>query len=53
MCIICIEWEKGKMTNNEAKRALHEMVTDDVEKNKHLQDVWYKIEENELNEGSD
>jgi hypothetical protein len=26
MCIICVDFEKGRMTSNEARRALGEMV---------------------------
>ena len=26
MCIVCVEWEKGKLTNQEALRALGEMI---------------------------
>jgi len=50
MCVVCTEWEKGKLTNNEAKRGLFELASNATEKEmKHYQDVWYDIEEDDLN----
>jgi hypothetical protein len=34
MCIICLDWQKGKMTDDEALRALSEMVNIDPESKK-------------------
>lgn len=41
MCIICIEWEKGKMTSKEAFKAIGETMNPKTQK--HLEDLSEKI----------
>lgn len=41
MCIICLEWEKEKLTSKEAFRAIGEMMTPDTQK--HLEELSEKI----------
>lgn len=49
MCIVCIDWEKGKMNNDEALRALGEMIeTDDASKKGHYLEVVDKILDKEM-----
>lgn len=45
MCIICIEWQAGRMTSFEAGRALTESViaTSSEEELEHLQEVLEKL----------
>lgn len=46
MCIVCVEWEKGKLTNQEALSALGEMIVcaeGSEEKVAHYFDVSDKI----------
>ena len=44
-CMICIEWDKDKITRTEAQRNLGEMVmsTDNEEEVSHYYDIWHKI----------
>ena len=45
MCIICLDFEKGRMTSKEARRALSEMVTKlDA---KHVRDLERSLSEAE------
>lgn len=41
MCIICMEWEKGKMTSREAFRAIGETMSSKTRK--HLEELSEKI----------
>lgn len=41
MCIICAEWEKGKMTSKEAFRAIGETMSTSTQK--HLEELSEKI----------
>jgi len=41
MCLVCIEYAKGKMTPNEALHALNEML--ESEEEEHLQEVAKKL----------
>lgn len=54
MCLICVEWQKGRMTSKEMLRAIEEQVItlnpDNKEEEKqltHLQDLMNDIFENE------
>jgi hypothetical protein len=42
MCIICVEYEKNKLTITEAYRALHEMRKDLSEE--HVQEIMIKLD---------
>lgn len=42
MCIICVEYEKDKLTITEAYRALHEMRKDLSEE--HVQEIMIKLD---------
>jgi len=44
MCIICVEWQRGKLTLQEAKRNLSEMVDLDPE---HVQEVLSLLDSEE------
>lgn len=51
MCIVCLEWEKGKLTSTEALRNLGEMIesTDkEEEKRAHYFEVVEKILDKEV-----
>jgi len=50
MCIVCTEWEKGKLTNKEALRALGEMGNEDPS---HIIEVASKIMDKEVPAGTD
>ena len=52
MCIICVDWIKGKMTNDEARRAANEMLeySENAEKMNHASEVIEMIEETEEDE---
>lgn len=50
MCLICLEWEKGKLTHKEAKRNLFEMAQTDGRDQTHLEEAWAKIRAKELEE---
>lgn len=41
MCIICLEWEKQKLTNKEAFKAIGEMIN--PQNQKHLEELSEKI----------
>lgn len=45
MCLICIEWEKEKLTNHEALRAVGEisMFSKDEKQKEHLEELTDKI----------
>jgi hypothetical protein len=43
MCIICKDWEKGKMTNREALRAIGEVGMSDPSQVAHLLELSDKI----------
>lgn len=49
MCLICVEWLKGNLTNEEAKRALGEMVrsADSAEEQDHYADLAEEIDQEE------
>lgn len=49
MCVVCTDWLKGKMTNDEALRALGELIgsTEDFQKEDHYHQVAEKIEKQE------
>lgn len=46
MCIICIEWEKQKLTSKEAFRAIGEIMNS--QNQKHLEDLSEKILQKEV-----
>lgn len=46
MCIICIEWEKQRLTSKEAFRAIGEMMTPQTQK--HLEELSEKILQKEV-----
>lgn len=49
MCIVCLEWEKGKLTNKEALRNLGELINTDGDLgNEHYFGVIDKIMDEEL-----
>jgi hypothetical protein len=49
MCIVCTEWEKGKLTSKEALRNLGEMIGTGTEKEKeHFFKVSEKILDKEV-----
>jgi hypothetical protein len=50
MCIICIEWEKERMTSREAMRAMGESITSktDPETLEHLQELSDRILKKEI-----
>lgn len=52
MCCVCVDWERGKMTNREALRALGEMIDTNgtYEEQEHYIDMTEKIEEEEYGE---
>lgn len=43
MCIVCVEYAKGKMTIREALRAFQEMVPKDKEEEKHFETASDKM----------
>ena len=56
MCIICAEWQKGKLTNDEALRAVGEMIqspADAIHLNELAQDIKEKIEDEYNMKGTD
>lgn len=50
MCIVCILINKDKLTNKEAKKALFELIIDDTIDKEHIQKLFEKIEQEELEE---
>lgn len=53
MCVICIDWEKGKMTNKEALSALNEIIESDkttADEFDHYLDLEDRILDKEDNE---
>ncbi len=50
MCILCVEWEKNKMTSQEVYKAIGEMINTSKDKAQaaHLQELSDKIMEKEL-----
>lgn len=56
MCLVCSEWELGKLTNKEALRNLGELIRaedrDNGEDNGHYYQVVDKIMDDELGESS-
>jgi hypothetical protein len=50
-CIVCRDWELGKLTNEEAKRNLNEIADSNSEltdeEAKHYWELWEKILEDE------
>jgi len=50
-CLICTDWEKGKLTNSEALRNLGEFtnLSDDIEEVVHYLELEERIKENENN----
>lgn len=51
MCVVCTDWLKGKMTSEEALRALGELIQENDEysaKNNHYFDVVDKILDKEV-----
>lgn len=47
MCVICVEYEKGKLTGQEAKAALDEMILTEDMTLEHAYEVSKKIEDTE------
>lgn len=52
MCKICIDWEKGKMTSQEAMNAIGEMINTNGEP-QHYVDLATRIIDKEVSSGSD
>lgn len=51
MCVICIDWEKGKMTSKEAMDAIREVIdTTDLERTGHLVKLAERIVNKEFPE---
>ena len=50
MCIICKEWQAGKLTSQEAFRAIGEFISsaEDMEEKKHLFELSDKILDKDL-----
>jgi hypothetical protein len=48
MCKICVDWEKGKMTGQEAMRAIGEMIGTGNETNQHYFDLAEKVIDKEV-----
>jgi hypothetical protein len=48
MCIVCLEWEKGKLTSREALRNLGEMIAADSKDTEHYLKVSEKILDKEV-----
>jgi len=48
MCIVCVEWEKGKLTSTEALRNLGEMIAVDSKEKEHYLKVSGKILDKEV-----
>jgi hypothetical protein len=48
MCIICAEWEKGKMTAKEALRAIGETMNSDPKQIGHLTELSDRIMDQEV-----
>lgn len=48
MCLVCTDWEKGKLTKNEALRNLDEMEfnIENPEELQHYLDIIFKLNEN-------
>lgn len=51
MCVICIDYQLGKLTRNEARRALLEFISSDEIDTKHIMEVAQIIED--AKEGED
>jgi hypothetical protein len=43
MCMICVEYEKGKMSPLEGLRALKEITSETLEEKKHAEEVADKL----------
>ena len=52
MCVVCILWEKQKLTKHEALQALFELVQNKNEDETHLQIAYAKIEEDNAKDGT-
>ena len=53
MCIICIDWEKGKMTSREAMAAIGEIIgNSDLEKTEHLINLSGRIVDKDVSSGT-
>lgn len=48
MCIVCLDWQKGKLTSKEALRNLGELINTDTDKKDHYWRVLDQIMESEL-----
>ena len=54
MCMICVDWEKGKMTSKEAIAAIGEIIGNaNLEKTDHLIKLAEKIVDKDVSSGSD
>ena len=47
MCTVCILWEKGKLTNAEARKALTEVVATEGVDSEHVKEVMEKTKSTE------
>jgi hypothetical protein len=53
MCIICLDWEKGKMTSKEAMAAIKEVIGNaDLNKTEHLVRLAEKIIDKDVSPGT-
>jgi hypothetical protein len=54
MCVICIDWEKGKMTSKEAMAAIGEIIGNaDLKKTEHLVRLAEKIVDKDVSPGAE
>ena len=48
MCVVCKEWEAGKLTSEEALKNLGELMSSDKKKSAHYEEVVEKILDKEV-----
>lgn len=53
MCIVCKLWQQEKITTREAMKATWEMVNMTDADEKHLQELFSKLEEQDKEDGGD
>lgn len=44
MCIVCVQWERGKLTNREAFRAVQEFIQTDRENQPEEVSHWFEVQ---------
>lgn len=52
MCIVCVLWNKEKITAKEGMKALWEQIRDakNPEEEQHIREIYAKLEEEDANE---